>query len=588
MRTIAIDSIRRAVIAGVVVAAACGPGPRADDGPAVGELRVEPDHAVITITDGAVTAQAYKAFVRQADGTDRDVTSDVVFSVAASSLGTFSGPTLVPSGLAGPFAVSGTYGDAHASVDGTILVVKHTVTPPAPSNSPGLFDAAADDPVFSPAIAYPSPGTMFPPNLGDFDVHWTADAAHTLFEVTLEGPYATMKVYVTSIQAFVFAPADWAVVADSTRGRDLKIRVRALDPSHPAYAGKREIGAILADGDVVGGIYYWSLSQAAVGIYRHDFADASTPPEPYYTTAISPHNWCVACHALSADGTRIGVSSSQTGAGGIVQMGFTLNAATRTPMSPTDESVVWDFATFNPDASLMATVMSGQLTLRAADTGAVVQQVSTAPASWVTHPDWSPLGDKLAYTALDGTYGNDLSVGPNCRISIRSFDAGTRTFGTPGNLVTPSSGCAYYPNFSPDGAWILYDQSQNGTYSDNTAMVSIVPADGSTPGAVLSTPNLAGTRNSWPRWTPFQQDLHYTDTAGVLHTEPVLWFTFSTTRAFGTRAPAGTPQIWMAPFFPNRQHAGLDPSAPAFRLPFQDLQSNNHAAQWTHQVVSIQ
>jgi hypothetical protein len=585
MRT-TIDFVRRAALLGFVTAAACGPSPRSgDDTPVVGELRIEPAHAVITIVDGAAPGQGYQALVRQDDGTDLDVTSDAMFSLDASYLGAFAGPILVPSGSAGPYTVSASYGDNHASADGKILVVKHEVTASAPANSAGLFDAAADDPAFSPAIAYPSPDTVFPPNLGDFDVHWTADSAHTLFEVTLEGPYATLKVYIASVQAFAFTPAEWAVISDSTRGRDMKIRVRALDPNHPGSAGKREIGAILADADVVGGIYYWSLSPSAVGVFRHDFADASTPPEPYYTTALSPHNWCVACHTLSADGTRIGVSSSQTGAGGIVQLGFTLDAASRMPMSPTDESVVWDFASFNPDASMMATVMAGQLTLRAAN-GAVIQQV--ASPSWVTHPDWSPIGDRLAYTALDGTYGNDLSVGPNCRIATRSFDPATRTFGTPADLVAPSGGCAYYPNFSPDGSWILYDTSQNGTYSDNTAMVSIVPADGSLPGAVLATPNVAGMRNSWPRWTPFEQDLHYTDANGITHTEPILWFTFSTTRAFGTRAPAGTPQIWMAPFFPERKHAGLDPSAPAFRLPFQDLQSNNHAAQWTHQVVVIQ
>jgi Tol biopolymer transport system component len=580
--------VRRAVIISFAAAAACGPDARTGDGSATGTLRVEPDHAVLTITDGAVTPQGYKAIVRQADGTDLDVTSEVAFTIEASSIGTFSGPVLVPSGPAGRFTVTGTYGDETAAVDGTIKVVQHTVQPPAPTNSPELFDAATDDPLYAPSIAYPSPDTVFPPNLGDFDVHWTADAAHTLFEVTLEGPYASIKVYVTSLQAFVFTPAQWAVIADSTRGRDLTIRVRALDPNHPTSAGKREIGAILADADVIGGVYYWSLSSTAVGVFRHDFADASVPPEAYYTTALSPHNWCVACHALSADGTRIGVSSSETGAGGIVQLGFTLNASTRTPLSPTDESVVWDFATFNPDASLMATVMSGQLTLRAADTGAVLQQVSTAPSPFVTHPDWSPIGDKLAYTALDHTFGNDLGVGPNCRISIRSFDAATRVFGTPSDLVPPNAGCAYYPNFSPDGAWLLYDQSQHGTYSDDTAMVSVVPVDGSMPGAVLATPNVANTRNSWPRWTPFQQTLNYTDANGTAHAEPILWFTFSTTRPFGTRSPGGTPQIWMAPFFPARKHAGLDPSAPAFRLPFQDLASNNHAAQWTHQVVVIQ
>ena len=33
--------------------------------------------------------------------------------------------------------------------------------------------------------------------------------------------------------------------------------------------------------------------------------------------------------------------------------------------------------------------------------------------------------------------------------------------------------------------------------------------------------------------------------------------------------------------------AGGDPTAPAFRLPFQDLDTDNHIAQWTEVVVPI-
>ena len=50
---------------------------------------------------------------------------------------------------------------------------------------------------------------------------------------------------------------------------------------------------------------------------------------------------------------------------------------------------------------------------------------------------------------------------------------------------------------------------------------------------------------------------------------------------------AGRPQIWMTPFFPDRAATGADPTAPAFRLPFQDLNSSNHIAQWTERVVPV-
>jgi len=44
----------------------------------------------------------------------------------------------------------------------------------------------------------------------------------------------------------------------------------------------------------------------------------------------------------------------------------------------------------------------------------------------------------------------------------------------------------------------------------------------------------------------------------------------------------------MASFYPARAEAGMEPSLPAFRLPFQDLATSNHIAQWTEKVVDIE
>ena len=79
------------------------------------------------------------------------------------------------------------------------------------------------------------------------------------------------------------------------------------------------------------------------------------------------------------------------------------------------------------------------------------------------------------------------------------------------------------------------------------------------------------------RWAPFQL------TTGP-NSEPVFYFSFSSERPFGVRTTGGT-QIWMAPFFPERAALGQDPSGPAFRMPFQILNSANHIAQWTSTVI---
>jgi TolB protein len=85
-----------------------------------------------------------------------------------------------------------------------------------------------------------------------------------------------------------------------------------------------------------------------------------------------------------------------------------------------------------------------------------------------------------------------------------------------------------------------------------------------------------GGGDSWPKWAQIVQ-LH--------QGHSLMWFTFSSRRAYGLRKPAGDPaQIWMAAFDPTRADMGLDPSYPAFWLPFQEPASGNHIAQWTLEV----
>ncbi|MGZ3451941.1 MAG: hypothetical protein ACXVEF_20190, partial [Polyangiales bacterium] len=63
------------------------------------------------------------------------------------------------------------------------------------------------------------------------------------------------------------------------------------------------------------------------------------------------------------------------------------------------------------------------------------------------------------------------------------------------------------------------------------------------------------------------------------------WVTFSSRRAYGLRTAAGkTAQLWMTAIDPAKAKAGVDPSGPAFWLPFQDVTSGNHIAQWVTKV----
>src|SRR5262249_23179321 len=138
-------------------------------------------------------------------------------------------------------------------------------------------------------------------------------------------------------------------------------------------------------------------------------------------------------------------------------------------------------------------------------------------------------------------------------------------------------------SWSPDGEWIVFNRSDDatgqGAYDDVNAEIWVVKADGSGAPIRLAAANAAvGLTNSWPRFAPFEQ------TTGPNH-ERMFWITVSSKRNFGTRLfNTRRPQLWMTPFFPDQVGVATDPSGPAFRLPFQSLDTNNHSAQWTEKV----
>jgi hypothetical protein len=118
------------------------------------------------------------------------------------------------------------------------------------------------------------------------------------------------------------------------------------------------------------------------------------------------------------------------------------------------------------------------------------------------------------------------------------------------------------------------------SYSDDDAHLWVVSVDGGAPIA-LDAVNLTGDlRTSWARWCP---------TVFSYQGEPLTWFTVSSMRRYGSKLADGElPQIWMAAFSPTRAENGEDPTWPAFYLPFQDITTNNHIAQWTQKIVAIE
>jgi WD40-like Beta Propeller Repeat len=470
----------------------------------------------------------------------------------------------------------------------------------APANSGQLFGSATETPSLAPSIVYPANGIVAPPNLGEFDVHWT-QSTDNLFAVHFGNQYADYTVYTTGQPGgnwwTVLTPDEWARLA--TTLNPMQVTVAGMNTSTPTMKGtSTAITVSAATEPILGGVYYWSTSSSAGAegdMFHYDTSQPSVPAAPYYTAQSVPGG-CIGCHALSHDGTKLAFTTvTVPGPGEIV------NTADQSALVAAG-STYWDFATFNADGSKLVTAddngAAGQLTLRSASTGASLATIPASPGKFGDHPDLSPDGTLLANVETSNQDGLFPVIMPDTgAIVVRTFDDATNAFGAIKTVIADDASGAsglssFYPSFSPDGQWLLVTRvnaSQNsntengavGVYANPASKTWVVKADGSQPPIELAQANSTGALgDSWARWAPFSE----TDTTGA----QLYFITFTSVRQFGVRIPqVGSPQIWMSPFYPAKATAGTDPSGPAFRVPFQDVTNHNHIAQWSQEVVVI-
>jgi hypothetical protein len=561
-------------------------------------LTLDPPVVALEITNGAAAHAVFTATLTLKNGTKRDVTGDTMFSVD-TSYGLFVANDLTM-GIGGHVMVFGTYVPANTTVDVsgsadvTARVKTVRIDPSLPPTTPGLFDPP-DNAAYAPQIVYPAAGVVVPRNLGDFEVHWTDAHGSNVFEVALHTDYSDTKIYVKGGNGLAAAGpnASWASFQSqewftSVGAADsVKFTVRGANSATGNVGGAPAQTLALSHEEMRGGLYYWAAASSApdavTGIYRHDMERPGEPAEEFLTTKQT-NNRCVACHVLSRDGTRMAVTYD--GGGNPATM---VDVAAR-KAAPTVTS--WDFGTFTPDNAQFLSVEGSVLTVRDPSTLALIATMASDVP--VTQPDLSADGAHLVYAT--NPQNNHEWDFPNGSIITRTYDQATHAFGPPVTLVADGKS-NFYPSWSPDGAWILFNKADTNasSYDDANATTWVIKADGTQPAVQLAAADSAlGITNSWPRWAPFGQTLAGTN-------ELMFWITMASKRDFGVRVrntglfqrpamgtPAKSSQIWMTPFFPNRAERKLDPSAPVFRLPFQNLTSSNHIAQWTEKVVVIQ
>jgi hypothetical protein len=567
--------VHYSALAIVVGLFACGPSDgdgKHDD--ATATLSVSPANVEMTIENGVPPSAEFTATLTYPDGDTRDVTNEVHWSVD-SGYGMFTA-NAVTMYSAGKTQIHALLTDKSGASEVIVRLHSVRVDPSLPPNAADLFNGP-DDPARAPMVVYPPADVVMPRNLGDFEVHWT-DAQNDMFELSLKTEFTDVRAIVPGGNGVIanstwsaFLAQEWlsAVSYEPT----VQFEVRGVNKANPTSVGSSGPRLVrLTNEQMLGGLYYWAATaqNGPFGIFRHDMSKPGQPAEEYMTTTQTGGR-CVACHVLSRDGTKMSVTFD--GGNGAATL---LDVGTKA-MQPSQRG--WNFGTFTPDGSQFLAVQNGQLAIL---DYATQNQLGVMPAAGqVSHPDLSADGTKLVYVSKPST---DLDWSFNGgKIMIRSYDQATKTFGPEQQLVMDTSNC-FYPSFSPDGKWVLFNRASNGaSYNNGAATLWVTKSDGSGPAVELATAaGTAGLTNSWGRWAPFQQ------TVGA-NNESLYWITVSSTRDFGVRlVGANRPQLWMTPFMPDKAEQNADPSASAFRLPFQNIESNNHIAQWTEQIIAVQ
>lgn len=551
------------------------PGPSDPNNPVpAGTLTVTPADKVIAVDGKAGFQVQYRAVNKKGE----DVTEQAVFSIDDERLGFFQLPRGLLQGRPGQLGKSMVRARVGEDAGSTTLAVRLEtviIAPGAPTDAPTKFGGGANA-RFVPEIAYPPPGALMPPNINELDIHFKPKDA-TLFEVSISGPTTDVKIYtpctkinmVADACAFIPDEATMKLLAQTGRGQEMELKIRGASLDGTGGVGTSPGQPLrFSEEDMKGGIYYWAASVG--GIARYDFGLRGKKPESYYGP-LQALATCAGCHALSRNGKRIAAGLNIPGPA----LMRALDTATKTKLFEVGTGFILggsNYQAFDPEGKWLVTTENGGLTLRDGTSGMLM---SAQPAiSQATMPDFSPDGKTIVYVK-----NSALCIPPLCpnlsstKGSLFTVEfLGDKGFGTPKQILASMGENNYYPAISPDGKFVVFNQAGGDSYDAADARVMVMPIGGGTPIDLISANQQTG--NSWPKWSPF---LHR------FKGQSIMWLTFSSRRLYGLR-PTPAAQLWMIPVDAARLEKGMDSAYPPIRLPFQDLATGNHIAQWVAEV----
>ena len=582
-------------------------------------LSISPTSATLSVSSGGPTkTQQYKV-TGIVNGHSQDVTGQVGYSLSTSGVVNINGSGLVTTTntSGGVVVITATASGVTATA---VLTVEYGFTGPdpgmagqgVPANSSTLFTTTTNDASRAPQLIYPNDNVLFPPNVTGIEIHFMpGSSSNTLYEVSFKGPVSTINTFIRclspqGINGCIYLPDAtlWRGVAISNAGQgQVALTVRGTDDTGSSVGNSATFHMTFSKSPIEGALYYWTTS-GKTAIMRWDFA-GSTTTAVSYLTPTNTGGTCVGCHALAPDGTKVVASAGGQNDGRLLLWDIVKNQA----LQPFPLAQKSQFESWNADGTQFVGVYGdatkkGPSNLMIFD-GTMGTLVSTIDLGGLRadHPDWSKKvggANTIAFTSVDAVASTTDQRPATGGIDFVQNNGGT--WGAPQTLVPSELGKnRYYPAIAPDGNLVVYDESTcSGTPTagqpadkscdadtDATATIMFTSLQGNAPiplananGPGVADNGATALTNSFPKWAPFIEQLD--------EQSQLVWLTFSSTRQYGLRtppAPANMDEtnkgtlIWMVGVRPSI--GGGDPSFTAFCLPFQDITTSNHIAQWT-------
>ncbi len=594
--------------------------------PTATALTISPPAAVMRVTNAAPTLTQQYTVSGVVNGQTVDLTTQVAYTVSPTGVVTIDKNGLATSSgtKGGVVTVTASSGTASATATLTVYYTFTGADPgmagTVPTDPSSLFTTTDNDTTRSPGLVYPNDGVLFPPNITGIEIHFTPGANNTLFEVSITSPLVTVNAFVrcvamgTSGCIYLPDPGLWAAISNANAGQSaVSLVVRGTDDTGTSVGDSSPFHMQFSKDNIDGALYYWTTSGSSA-IMRWNFSGSMQSAQAYLTPANTGVTSCIGCHALAPDGSKMVVSANGQGDGRLLLWDIANNKALQPyPLAQRSQFESWNsdgtqfVGVFGDAQSTTRYTKAGPVNLTLFDgmTGAMTATIDLGGARG-DHPDWSKSVDApntIVFTSADPTAATSDQRPATGGIDYVQYD-GT-TWGAPQTLVPSVLGKnRYYPAIAPDGNLVVYDEStctagtptagaapdkscDADTDATATMFLTSISSQGSSP-IPLDNANRPGVAdgtttaltNSFPKWSPFIEKL--------TEQQQLVWLTFSSTRQYGLRAPPPSSAssdetklgtlVWMVGIIPSV--GGGDPSYTAFCLPFQDITTSNHIAQW--------